>query len=89
MEKITLTRKGFYDLIWSEPLSRLSKKYAISDNGLRKMCKKYNVPIMAAREKAMAEGGITEKRQEWILWATKKADWYDPLCETTDDLLDS
>lgn len=45
MEKITLTRKEFYDLIWSEPLSRLSKKYAISDNGLRKMCKKYNVPI--------------------------------------------
>ncbi len=45
MEKITHTRKGFYDLIWSEPLSRLSKTYAISDNGLRKMCKKYNVPI--------------------------------------------
>lgn len=32
-------------MIWSEPLSRLSKKYAISDNGLRKMCKKYEVPI--------------------------------------------
>jgi hypothetical protein len=45
MEKIIFTRKRFYDLIWSEPLSRLSKKYAISDNGLRKMCTKYNVPI--------------------------------------------
>jgi hypothetical protein len=45
MEKIIFTRKRFYDLIWSEPLSKLSKKYAISDNGLRKMCTKYNVPI--------------------------------------------
>lgn len=45
MEKITITRKEFYLLIWSMPLSQLAKKYAISDNGLRKMCKKYDVPI--------------------------------------------
>jgi hypothetical protein len=45
MEKVTLTRQEFYSLIWSTPLSQLAKTYAISDNGLRKMCKKYNVPI--------------------------------------------
>lgn len=45
MEKITFTRHEFYELIWSTPLIQLSKKYAISDNGLRKMCKKYLIPI--------------------------------------------
>lgn len=45
MEKTTLTRQEFYELIWSTPLSQLAGTYAISDNGLRKMCKKYKVPI--------------------------------------------
>jgi len=47
MEKITLTRKELYDLVWTEPLSRLAKKYKISDNGLRKICKRMNIPIPA------------------------------------------
>ena len=47
MEKITITRKELYDLVWSEPLSRLAKKYKISDNGLRKICKRMNIPIPA------------------------------------------
>ena len=36
MEQVKLTRKELYDLVWAEPLSRLAKKYKISDNGLRK-----------------------------------------------------
>jgi len=47
MEKVTLTRKEIYDLVWTEPLSRLAKKYKISDNGLRKICKRMNIPIPA------------------------------------------
>ena len=45
MEQVTLTRKGLYDLVWAEPLSRLAKKYKISDNVLRKICKRMNIPI--------------------------------------------
>ena len=45
MEQVTLTRKELYDLVWTEPLSRLAKKYKISDNGLRKICKRMNIPI--------------------------------------------
>jgi len=47
MEQVTLTRKELYDLVWTEPLSRLAKKYKISDNGLRKICKRMNIPIPA------------------------------------------
>ncbi len=45
MEKITFTRKELYDLVWSKSLLSLSKKYQISDNGLRKICKRMDIPI--------------------------------------------
>src|ERR1035437_625244 len=45
MDKTKLTRKELYDLVWAEPMTALSKKYSISDNGLRKICKKMNIPI--------------------------------------------
>jgi len=47
MEQVTLNRKELYDLVWAEPLSRLAKKYKISDNGLRKICKSMIIPIPA------------------------------------------
>lgn len=47
MEQVKFTRKDLYDLVWAEPLSRLAKKYKISDNGLRKICKRMNIPIPA------------------------------------------
>jgi len=47
MEQVTLTRKELYDLVWAQPLSRLAKKYKISDNGLRKICERMNIPIPA------------------------------------------
>ena len=45
MEAIQLTRKELYDLVWKNPLSSLAKKYNLSDNGLRKVCKKLDIPL--------------------------------------------
>ena len=53
MDKVTFTRKELYDLIWSESMLSLSKKYNISDNGLRKMCIRMKIP--------MPKGGYWEK----------------------------
>ncbi|WP_320112798.1 hypothetical protein [Draconibacterium orientale] len=48
MEKIVFTREELYELVWSEPLSRLARKYSITDNGIRKRCKKMNIPLPKA-----------------------------------------
>ena len=32
---------------------------------------------------------VTPEKQEWINWATDKADWIDPLINKPDDILDS
>ncbi len=45
MESITLTREELYNLVWTESMLSLSKKYEISDVGLRKMCKRNDIPI--------------------------------------------
>ena len=45
MEKVTVTRQQLFDLVWSEALLTLSKKYVISDVGLRKMCVRLGIPL--------------------------------------------
>jgi hypothetical protein len=45
METITLTRKELYNLVWSTPMTSISKKYEISSGRLKSICKKVNVPI--------------------------------------------
>ncbi|MGD8258816.1 MAG: hypothetical protein PVG70_19685 [Desulfobacterales bacterium] len=43
-KSITVNRNELYEQVWSEPVSRLAPKYGISDVGLKKICKKLNVP---------------------------------------------
>ena len=45
MEKTTLSRNQLYELVWNKPLINLAKDYGLSDNGLRKICKKMNIPL--------------------------------------------
>lgn len=45
MNRVTFTREQLYDLIWSESLLTLSKKYNISDVGLRKICIRMDIPL--------------------------------------------
>ena len=45
MEEIKFTRKELYDLVWSTPMLRIAKKYEISDTGLRKLCKRHDIPV--------------------------------------------
>lgn len=48
METNTLTRTDLYDLVWSKPLTTLAKEFSYSDNGLRKICIKHNIPLPKA-----------------------------------------
>lgn len=41
---IELHRDALYEQVWRTPISRLASTYGLSDNGLRKICKKLHVP---------------------------------------------
>ena len=45
MKEIIVTRNDLYKLVWSHPITELAKKYQMSDNGLRSICKKHNIPL--------------------------------------------
>lgn len=45
---ITISRKELYEKVWSYPLTQLCKEFNLSDNGLRKICTKHDIPLPIA-----------------------------------------
>lgn len=45
MTDIKLERQKLYEEIWQEAMNKVAKKYNLSDNGLRKICKKLEIPL--------------------------------------------
>ncbi|MGB4548592.1 MAG: hypothetical protein WBI10_06725 [Syntrophales bacterium] len=43
-KSISIRRHELYKLVWSEPISRLARKYGYSDVWLAKICRRYNIP---------------------------------------------
>lgn len=41
---IIFKRDELYEEVWSSPMTHLASKYGLSDNGLRKICRKLNIP---------------------------------------------
>jgi len=47
-QEIILKREELYHQVWSNPLIKLAKSYNLSDNGLRKICVKMDIPLPPA-----------------------------------------
>ncbi|MBG6188237.1 hypothetical protein [Flavobacterium sp. CAN_S2] len=45
METIELTRKELYDIVWTTTLSKLTQQYAYSNDGIKKLCKQFEIPM--------------------------------------------
>lgn len=45
METVQLTRKELYDIVWSTPVSKLTQQYALSNDGIKKICKQFEIPM--------------------------------------------
>jgi len=43
-DTIVLNRKDLYEKVWKEPMSRIAPQYGISDVGLKKICRKLDIP---------------------------------------------
>jgi hypothetical protein len=44
-DSVRCSREELYEQVWSEPMTRLAARYGLSDVGLRKKCKKLNIPL--------------------------------------------
>lgn len=59
---VNLTREQLYDLVWSEPMQRLSKQIGISDVAIAKHCRKIGVPVPERGYWAKLQAGQPVKR---------------------------
>jgi hypothetical protein len=88
MEQITITRQELYDMVWKEPMTSIAKKYNISDNGLRKICIKLQIPLPKSGHWMKLRAGKKVKviplptsykgDQEVKLTVRKDGEMYDP-----------
>lgn len=52
-----VTREEMYEQVWSVPIWTLCEQYGLSDNGLRKVCRRLNVPVPPRGYWAKVEAG--------------------------------
>ncbi len=58
-----LTREALYDLVWTEPVVTLAKRWGVSDVAVAKWCRKLNVPRPERGYWAKAAAGHVGKRR--------------------------
>src|SRR5262245_16197419 len=54
---IQITRQALYERAWAEPIHTLSAKFGLSDVGLAKVCRRYNIPIPSRGHWAKKQAG--------------------------------
>ena len=53
---MNLGREELYELVWSEPMVRLAKRFALTDVALAKTCKRMGIPVPAGLLAAEGDG---------------------------------
>ena len=65
-----------YNLVWSEPVQKLAKRYCISDRGLARVCERHRIPAPARGWWAKVAAGqrpSTYPYRPWFLTASMEA----------------
>lgn len=66
----TVTRRELYEQVWSIPMSTLCHQYNLSDNGLRKICRQFEIPTPTVGHWAKLQHGKRSRKK-----VLKKVDW--------------
>lgn len=45
MKTVEFTRKELYNIVWSTTLSKLTEQYAYTNDGIKKICKQFDIPM--------------------------------------------
>lgn len=64
----TLTREKLYEELWNSPMTEVSKKYGLSDVGLKKIAVKLGVPVPPRGYWAKAQNGKKPPQQPLRAW---------------------
>ena len=67
-----LSRRTLYELVWTEPMHTLAPRYGISDVGLAKICRRFNVPRPGRGYWARRKSGQSVRRVPLPRWPQGK-----------------
>jgi hypothetical protein len=56
-DSVNLSREELYELVWKEPLRTLAKRFRLSDVGLKKLCRRHDIPTPGLGYWAKVEHG--------------------------------
>ncbi len=82
-ESIILTREELYEMVWRESILSISKKYDISDVGIRKTCKRLDIPtppnghwqrLRYGKKSPKAKLPKFSGKEEKIIWQARTAE---------------
>ena len=87
--KMSLTRPELFNRVWTEPIMTVAQRWGMSDNGLRKACRRVNVPVPPRGYWAKVAAGQCPKRpalprlaageaEEIVIWASVGEPEMDP-----------
>lgn len=62
ISKVTLTREGLYEKVWSTPMQKLAAEFGFSDRGFAKLCQRHKVPVPPRGYWARLQAGQTPTR---------------------------
>ena len=51
-------REKLYNEVWTEPVTTVAQRYDISDNGLRKHCKRLGIPLPQVKKIKFQSGMV-------------------------------
>ena len=58
----TYSRKQLYDLVWSQPMTKVAAQFGLSDRGLAKLCERHGIPVPPRGYWAKQAAGRSVKR---------------------------
>ncbi len=93
---VKIGRRELYEQVWTEPMTKLSKRYGLSDVGLAKICRKNNIPRPTRGYWAKSQSGkkvnkipLPQRGNDWNIYITEspfntfRSENRDILCEVT------
>jgi len=63
-ERVELAREELYGLVWAEPMTKVARRYGLSDRGLAKICVRMGVPVPGRGYWAKVQSGKVPRQEK-------------------------
>ena len=63
-ERVELTREELFAQVWAEPMTKVARRYGLSDRGLAKICDRMGIPVPGRGYWAKVQSGKVPRQEK-------------------------